>query len=86
MKLFKINNINHAKYCPERFSLDMPSDLRRKEATKLESKFTDLLRESVVGFFLLFCLLVLLYITLVVYFTLLLPCFGEIKPHERLKA
>jgi len=68
MKLFKINNINHAKYCPERFSLDMPSDLRRKEATKFESKFTDLLRESVVGFFFFFvcsfcCILRLLCIS-----------------------
>ena len=36
------------------------------------------MRESVVTFF-LFCLLVMTYIVLLLYFMLLLPCFGEIK-------
>jgi len=41
IKLFKTSNINHAKYCQERFSFALPSDLWQKRVTKFDSKFTD---------------------------------------------
>jgi len=67
MKLFKTSNINNVKYCQECFSFDMPSHLWRKRVTNFESKFYRLLLESVVKFFLHFCLLVLLYIVFAVF-------------------
>jgi len=74
IKLFKTSNINHAKYCQERFSFALPSDLWQKRVTKFDSKFTDFYVKVSLSFF-LFCLLVLLYIMLAVFYATL-PCFG----------
>jgi len=68
MKLFKTNDINNVKYCQECFSFDMPSDLWRKRVTNFESKFTVFCLKVCLSFFLLFCLIVLLYIIMLAVF------------------
>jgi len=69
LKLFKTSNINHAKYCQERFSFALPSDLWQKRVTKFDSKFTDFYVKVSLSFFSFFvclfcCILCLLYFML----------------------